>query len=218
MAQADPNRVLRLLPIGVGILGSFLLIANRFLTVNLTNSQSRSDAVGIILSALLVLTGLLWQRVQPKTPDSVQLVGTQGFELDDSLSDSIKTELAWASYSLLTNTPTQVIVIWYNGITLLRRGVLGVETKVLPGPIVRRSLETEKPVYLVNLKLYPGRVEFSYLPENTQAVICQPIGKEGVMILGANAPRSYTQQNEAWVKTIAEKLSLSLTHTPIVNS
>ncbi len=210
MAQ-DPNRVVRLMPMIVGILGSTLLVLNRLLMAgDLTGSQSRSDALGVILSALLVLTGLLWQRVQPRTPEAVELIGEQGFEMDSTLPESVQVELAWASYSLLTNTPTQSMAIWYDGKTLLRRGVLGVDSKVTPGPIVQRSLQTEKPVYLVSLKLYPGRVEFTYLPENTQAVICQPIGKQGVMVLGANAPRSYTQDHEAWVSAITNKLVRTL--------
>jgi Cofactor assembly of complex C subunit B, CCB2/CCB4 len=210
MAQ-DPNRVLRLMPMIVGILGSTLLVLNRLLIAGeLTGSQSRSDALGVILSALLVLTGLLWQRVQPRTPEAVELIGEQGFEMDSTLPEAVQIELAWASYSLLTNTPTQSMAIWYDGKTLLRRGVLGVDSKVAPGPIVQRSLQTEKPVYLVSLKLYPGRVEFTYLPENTQAVICQPIGTQGVMVLGANAPRSYTQDHEAWVSAIANKLLRTL--------
>jgi Cofactor assembly of complex C subunit B, CCB2/CCB4 len=210
MAQ-DPNRVVRLMPMVVGILGSTLLVLNRLLmTGDLSGSQSRSDALGVILSALLVLTGLLWQRVQPRTPEAIELIGEQGFEMDSMLPESVQIELAWASYSLLTNTPTQSMAIWYDGKTLLRRGVLGVDSKVTPGPIVQRSLQTEKPIYLVSLKLYPGRVEFTYLPENTQAVICQPIGKQGVMVLGANAPRSYTQDHEAWVSAIANKLVRTL--------
>jgi hypothetical protein len=214
MAQQDPNRVLRLMPTIVGVLGSTLLVLNRlFLTGDLTGSQSRSDALGVVLSALLILTGLLWQRVQPRTPEAVELIGKQGFEIDSTLPESVRVELAWASYSLLTNTPTQSIAIWYDGKTLLRRGVLGVDANVTPGPIVQRSLQTEKPVYLVSLKLYPGRVEFTYLPENAQAVICQPIGKQGVMVLGANAPRSYTQDHEAWVSAIADKLTKTLSFT-----
>jgi hypothetical protein len=50
-------------------------------------------------------------------------------------------------------------------------------------------------------------VEFNYLPENTQGIICQPIGEQGVLILGANAPRSYTQQDEIWIAGIADKLA-----------
>ncbi|XTZ10675.1 MAG: cofactor assembly of complex C subunit B, partial [cyanobacterium endosymbiont of Rhopalodia yunnanensis] len=60
------------------------------------------------------------------------------------------------------------------------------------------------------LPLYPGRVEFDYLPENTQGVICQPLGNQGVLILGANVPRSYTKQDENWIQGIADKLADTL--------
>ena len=210
MTQADPNRVVRRLPLVVGIVGSTLLLVNRCFTVDLTNAQSRSDALGIILSALLVLTGLLWQRVQPRSPDAVILLGETGFVLEASLPDSIKTELAWASHTLLTNTITKSVVVWHDGKTLLRRGVLGPAATVQPGPILERVLTKQKPVYLVDVKLYPGRFEFNYLPENVQGIICQPLGDRGVLILGANAPRSYTQQDEAWVAAIADKLAIDL--------
>ena len=49
-----------------------------------------------------------------------------------------------------------------------------------------------------------------YLPENTQGVICQPMGENGALILAANAPRSYTRQDEAWVEGIADKLGHTL--------
>jgi hypothetical protein len=63
---------------------------------------------------------------------------------------------------------------------------------------------------LVKLALYPGRVEFNYFPENTQGIICQPIGDRGVLILGTNVPRSYTRQDEKWIAGIADKLAESL--------
>lgn len=223
MAKPDQNKVLRRLPIIVGGLGSVLLLINRLLTPQLTNSQSRADVVGIILSALLILTGLLWQQVAPRSPDSVDLIGEQGFELAP-LPDELKTELAWASHLLLTNTVTRSLIVFYQGKVLLRRGILGVNSEVKPGPILQRVLEKQKPVYLVNLLIYPGKIEFDYLPENTQGVICQPIGKEGVLILGANAPRSYTKQDENWIAGIADKIDVTLSTylkdnaTKIVNS
>lgn len=218
MARSDPNRILRLLPFAVGGLGGTLLLINRLLTPSLTTSQARSDAVGVIISAVLILTGLLWQRVQPRSPEAVELLGEQGFELAPHLSETAKTELAWASHILLTNTVTKSVVVWYRDQVLLRRGVLGPASTVKPGAIVDRVLSTGKAVYLVALKLYPGKIEFNYLPENTQGVICQPIGHEGVLILGANVPRSYTHQDEAWVSAIADKLDNTLSHqesTPI---
>ncbi len=210
MAKSDPNRVLRLLPIVAGGLGGTLLLVNRILTPQILDSQARSDALGVILSAVLILTGLLWQQVQPKPPDTVDLIGETGFEFQPDLSDQVKTELAWATHLLLTNTVTRSVVVYYQGQVLLRRGVLGKNPLVKPGAIVQRVLKTQKPVYLVKLDLYPGRIEFDYLPENTQGVICQPLGDQGVLILGANAPRSYTQQDEKWVEGIADKLENTL--------
>jgi hypothetical protein len=166
--------------------------------------------MGIILSAVLVLTGLLWQRVQPRSPETVQLEGTEGFELDETLPDEVQTELAWASHLLLTNTVTRSLVAVYNGRLLMQRGILGPTAEVVAGPILQRVLEKGKAVYLVDLKLYPGRVEFAYLPQNTQGLICQPMGDQGALILAANAPRSYTQQDEAWIAGIADKLGETL--------
>ncbi|HZG37157.1 MAG TPA: cofactor assembly of complex C subunit B [Nodosilinea sp.] len=210
MAKNDPNWVLRRLPLVTGALGGILLLLNRLLTPALTESQARSDVMGVILSALLILTGLLWQRVQPTLPEAVTLVGEEGLELDATLPDAVQTELAWASHLLLTNTVTRSVVAYRQGKTLLRRGILAPKADVTPGPILKRVLETGKAVYLVNLKIYPGRLEFDYLPENTQGVICQPMGKDGALILAANAPRSYTRQDEAWVEGIADKLGYSL--------
>jgi hypothetical protein len=210
MTKSDQNQVLRLLPIAVGGLAGCLLLVNRLLTADLTNAQSRSDAVGVIVSAVLILTGLLWQQVQPRTPERVDLIGEEGFELDADLPDGLKTELAWASHLLLTNTVTRSLIVWYDGKILLRRGILATKREITIGPILQRVLEKQAPVYLVALYVYPGRIEFDYLPENTQGVICQPLGKRGVMILAANAPRSYTRQDEKWISAIADKLEHTL--------
>lgn len=209
MAKSDPNRVLRRLPIVVGGLAGVLLLINRLLTSQLSDAQARSDALGVILSAVLILTGLLWQQVAARSPDAVELVGEERFELAP-LPEPVRIELAWASHLLLTNTVTRSLVVYYQGKVLLRRGILPAKSDVKPGTILQRVLEKHKPVYLVNLKIYPGRVEFDYLPENTQGVICQPIGEKGVLILGANAPRSYTKQDETWIAGIADKLDVTL--------
>jgi len=210
MRKPDTNYVLRLLPFFAGGLGGILLLINRLLTAQITDSQARSDALGVIEGAVLILVGLLWQQIQARTPDTVTLVGETGLEINPQLSDAAKTELAWASHLLITNTVTRSLVVYYDEKTILRRGVLGINPEVKPGAIVERVLDKGKPVYLVKLALYPGRVEFDYLPENTQGVICQPIGDKGVLVLGANAPRSYTKQDEKWIEGIADKLAVTL--------
>ena len=210
MRKPDTDYILRLLPLFAGGLGGTLLLINRLLTAQITDSQARSDALGVIEGAVLILVGLLWQQIQAKIPDTVVLIGETGLEIDPELTDVVKTELAWASHLLLTNTVTRSLVVYYDGKTILRRGVLGTNSEVKPGAIVERVLSKRKPVYLVSLDLYPGKVEFDYLPENTQGVICQPIGDKGVLILGANAPRSYTKQDERWIEGIADKLAVTL--------
>jgi hypothetical protein len=208
--KEESNRILRLVPLVAGGIAGTLLMLNRVLTPELTDSQARSDAVGVVLTAVLILTGLLWQQVQPRQPDSVILEGEEGFELAPDLPESLQVELAWASHLLLTNTVTKSIVVYYDGRVLLRRGVLGAKADVIPGTIVDRVLTKQKAIYLVDTKVYPGRVEFDYLPPNTQGIICQPLGSKGVAILGANAPRSYTKQDEAWIAGIIDKLGNSL--------
>lgn len=207
MAQADPNRILRLLPLFAGIVGGTVLMFNRFATADLTPSQARSDVMGVILSGVLILVGLIWQRVQPRLPDAVELIGREGLEFAPDLPETVKIELAWASHLLLTNTATKSLIVYYRGEVLLRRGILSQNSEVKVSNIIKRVLETGKAVYLVNLNLYPAKIEFDYLPENTQGLICQPIGKEGVLILAANAPRSYTKQDEIWIEGIADKLA-----------
>lgn len=215
------DRWLQALPIAVGSLLGVALFANRLATPDISPWQARSDVAGSVACAVLVLTGLLWQRVQPKPPEAVVLEGEAGFELAAELGDRLKTELAWATHLLLTTTVTRSIVVYLAaqgdppGQTILRRGILGPVAQVMPGPIVQRVLATGRPVYLVNLKIYPGRIEFDYLPPNTQGVIVQPIGAgddpvRGVLILGAHVPRSYTNQDEGIVAAIADKLALSL--------
>ncbi|MGI0484609.1 cofactor assembly of complex C subunit B [Pantanalinema rosaneae CENA516] len=210
MAKSDQNSVLRRLPIVVGGLIGTLLFINRLLTLGLTDSQARSDVLGVIASAVLILTGLLWQQIQPRLPESVDLVGEEQFELQPNLPEAAKTELAWASHLLLTNTVTRSLIVWYDGQVLLRRGILPEQSAVTPGAIVQRVVDKQKAIYLVDVKAYPGRIEFNYLPENIQGIICQPLGNRGVMILGANAPRSYTRQDEKWIEAIAEKLTHTL--------
>lgn len=163
MVDQSSSQFVRRLPLVVGALGGTLLFVNRLTTPDLTNSQSRSDAVGIILSALLILVSLLWEQIQPLPPDRATLTGKEIFALEPTLSESIQKELAWASRLVLTNTVTKSFLVHYQGKTLLRRGIFPEEAPpFVPGAIVEKVIQNQKPIYLVDLKLYPGRVEFNY--------------------------------------------------------
>lgn len=44
--------------------------------------------------------------------------------------------------------------------------------------------------------LFAGRLEFSYLPSNTQGAIIQPIGSSGVVVLGTDTQRGFTRLDQ----------------------
>lgn len=210
MTKKEDNQWLKNFPLIAGILGGFLLMVNRLTSVTVLDSQARSDALGIILCAALLLTSLLLRQINPNPPESVVLEGKEGFDIAPDLPSSLQTELAWASHLILTNTVTKSIIVYYQGKTLLRRGILGETNTVTVGNIVKRVMETQKPVYLVDLKHYPGKIEFNYFPTNIQGLICFPLNQEGVLMVATNIPRSYTKQDENWIQGISEKIALTL--------
>jgi hypothetical protein len=72
---------------------------------------------------------------------------------------------------------------------------------------LQQVLETRQPLYLGDLRFFPARAEFDgLLPPGSQAVLCQPIGQRGCLILGSDRPRSFSRQERAWVAAIADKL------------
>jgi hypothetical protein len=189
------------------------MINRLFLTPDLLNSQSRSDALGILVSALLVLTGLLWQQIQPPDPTAVQLEGKPQCHFHPDLTETQRLALGWASHALLTLTAARSLVIYWKHQVLLWRGIFPEgELCYQSGSIVQRVLETERAIYLVDLKLFPAREEFTrYFPINIQTILCQPIGTQGVLILASDTPRSFTKRDQAWIEALAQKLEQELT-------
>lgn len=212
MSQKEENQFIQNLPLVAGVMGGFLLMINRLTTPSLLDSQARSDALGVILCAMLLLTSILLRQIKSVPPQSVTLIGEEGIEFAPDLPDTVKTELAWASHLILNNTVTKSIVVYYQGKILLRRGILGTNNSVNVGTILQRVMTTQKPVYLVDLKHYPGKVEFDYLPPNIQGLICLPLQNQGAVMVATNIPRSYTKQDESWIQGITEKIALTLIH------
>lgn len=210
MSQKEENQLVKNLPLIAGILGGFLLMINRLTTPTVLDSQARSDALGVILCAMLLLVSILLRQIKSVPPQSVTLIGEETIEFANNLPENIKTELAWASHLILNNTVSKSIIIYYQNQILLRRGILGYSKTINLGTILQRVMTTKKPVYLVDLKHYPGKVEFDYLPENIQGLICLPLNDQGAMIIATNIPRSYSKQDEYWIQGIAEKIALTL--------
>lgn len=175
----------------------------------------RASVLSGALAVVLLLVAILWTQANPRDPERVELDGAQGLELDASLPESLKQELGWGSTMLLTATPAATLLLVWQHQTVLRRGVLG-SARFKAGPIVQRAREKQQLISLVNLALYPGRDEFSYLPESTPAVVVQPIGSAGVLIVGGWSPRCFSRSDEVWITGWAQKLRTELEQLPVL--
>ena len=76
--------------------------------------------------------------------------------------------------------------------------------------MLQTMMSKDKGNYIPNLKVYPGRVEFDYLPSTVQALIMQPLGDEGVMVVCSDTIRGFTKIDQSWIATISEKLDVTL--------
>jgi hypothetical protein len=188
-----------------GLTGLGLVVINQMTAASLDPPLERASVLGSILAVLLLLVALLWQRVEPVAPERVALEGSEGLRLAPDLDAALSEELGWGSTMLLTATPAAVVLLHWRGRTLLERGVLGAGD-FRPGPICRRSLARGQAISLVDLKLYPGRDEFAALPPGVPAVVVQPLGEEGVLVLGGWSPRCFSRSDLIWIEGWARRL------------
>jgi hypothetical protein len=188
-----------------GLTGLGLVVLNQMTAPSLDPSLERASVLGSILSVLLLLVALLWQRVEPVAPERVAMEGREGLHLAPDLDAALAEELGWGSTMLLTATPAAVVLLHWRGRILLERGLLG-SGGFQPGAICRRSMATGKAISLVDLKLYPGREEFAALPAGLPAVLVQPLGQEGVLVLGGWSPRCFSRSDLTWVEGWGRRL------------
>jgi hypothetical protein len=195
--------------LSAGVAGLALCVANQLTAPQLTPALERAGVLASFLAVGLMLVSILWTRAVPVAPERVELEGEQGLRLADDLPEPLRQELAWGSQMLLTATPAATVLLHWQGRTLLERGVLGVGG-FGPGAICQRAWSTGKAIGLVNLKLYPGRDEFQGLPSGIPAVIVQPIGDQGVLLLAGWSPRCFSRSDETWLEGWSLKLRSAL--------
>jgi hypothetical protein len=203
----------------VGVVGLALVVLNAFVGGPAVPDPAleRAAVLGSVLAVLLLLVGLLWQRVEPLEPDRVPLEGLEGFSFDTGLAEPICRELAWGSTLLLTATPAACVLVHWRGRTILRRGLQPVEATAPfeAGPICERCLASGRAISLVDLRLYPGRDEFTPLLSGLPAVVVQPLGTEGLVLLGGWSPRCFSRSDLAWLEGWARRLAEDLDQTGV---
>ncbi|MEB3333269.1 MAG: cofactor assembly of complex C subunit B [Synechococcaceae cyanobacterium] len=205
MASPIPARIC----LGCGAAALALSIWNQLSADRIDPPLERASVLASLLAVGLLLIGSLWIRIVPRNPEQVVLPGAQGFELAEDLSEPLRSELAWGSPMLLTATPAAVVVLHWRDRALLRRGLLNAQG-FLPGSICARALDQGRAISLVDLRLYPGRAEFETLLPGLPSVLVQPVGSEGLLVLGGWAPRCFDRSDLAWVEGWARKISAAL--------
>ena len=172
-------------------------------------SLGRADVVGSLMAVGLMLVGLNWTSVDPTAQQPLALSGEQGLKLAESLPDGVREELGWGSQMVLLNTAAVAIHCIWNQRLLLSRGLL-TDAPYQDGPLVQRVLSSQQRLYLVNLKLFPARREFTYLPEGTPSVLLEPLGFQGLLVVAGASPRCFNAADLGWVKGWAERLRRQL--------
>lgn len=205
MAMPTPARIV----LACGLTGLALVVLNQITATSLDPPLERASVLASLLAVLLLLVALLWQRIEPLAPQRVSLAGVEGLRLAAGLEAFLAEELGWGSTMLLTATPAATVLVHWRGSTLLQRGLLG-DGDFRPGPICRRCLASGKAISLVDLKLYPGRDEFEPLLAGLPAVVVQPLGTEGVLVLGGWSPRCFSRSDLLWIEGWARRLTAGL--------
>ena len=190
------------------LFGYFLLILSiiNIFTANQVNpTLVRAETISGIASIALITIGYLWTEIKPKQPTKAKLIGKEGFELCNQLSEKQKNELAWGSQQILTATAASTVLIYWDNKVILRRGLISNKT-FKPGEICNRAIEQKRLISLVNTELFPGREEFDSVLNDLPAVIVYPISNRGITIVGGWSKRSFTNSDEKWISGWSDKL------------
>ena len=196
-----------------------LLVGNRLFTDELLNSQSRADLIGAVGPVLIILKALGDLDITPVEKEAVPPAGVLGEWVEPSLPEAVRTELGWASSALLEMNGCTTVALWRDGRTVMLRGVLPSRTvpgpdAVAPGVLLSKAAARTNgaPDYLPALQLLPGRVEFSYLPENAQGVLMLPLTGEtrGALLLACDRQRGFGPDDVEWARAIAGRVAESL--------
>ena len=196
--------------------------------------QARADLLAVFASGAILLNGVSKLDVTSALAESVVLDGVEldrtsiNWEAlketsiilsEQSDNDSVQAEIEWALESVLDATPAKTAVIMANADGSWKpvavSGIVPVEEslrRALPEgrttPILDRFRGggSTKESYLPTLQALPGRVEFTYLPPNTQEALILPMSSSSVLVLGSDTAKSCTPRDVAWAQVIASRV------------
>ena len=183
-----------------------LAIVNAAIDASFVQSFQRAEVIACISSIIIIGIGLMYQRVVPNNMPKSKLTGEQGIYISEKLHLSVKQELAWGSELILTATPAATILIFWRDDILLKRGLI-TDKDFKPGNICKDALEKQRLISLANTNNYPDTYEFDNIIPNIPALIVQPIGKNGFIVVGGWTIRCFSKSDELWIAGWSKKLN-----------
>ncbi len=165
----------------------------------------RAEIIACLSSIILIGTGIWSNKIVPTKFPKANLKGRNGLFIEDSLPSQVKDEIAWGTHNILIATAASTILIYLNGKTILRRGIIN-DQQFNPDKICKQTRDKGKLLSLANTKNYPGSFEFDSVVENLPSVLIYPLSTKGFVIVGGWTPRCFTNSDEIWISNWSERL------------
>eukprot|EP01039_Chlorochromonas_danica_P011008 gene11008-12256_t len=201
--------------LGGGIAGMMIILINRLSCGDVVSDlQARADILGVMASSALLLHLLSKQDIAARERDIVSLLGYALPEpqCSDELLPYHQSRLRWLMNTLLQHTPVNSIwIVNERGEYMGGGGVLSMSphrmaaVKVDAMPILSKALQQREEVYLPDLQILPGRIEFSYLPLNCQAVLILPLVEGGgAIVMGGRQAKALRLKDLRRIRSLVD--------------
>ncbi|XP_015878079.3 protein COFACTOR ASSEMBLY OF COMPLEX C SUBUNIT B CCB2, chloroplastic [Ziziphus jujuba] len=217
------------LPRWIGYGFGSLLVLNHFLGSNsptiTTPAQLRTEALGLSLAAFSIALPYLGKFLKGATPMDQATIpegAEQIFVISPNVSNSLKEDLAWATYILLRNTNTISVLISIQG-EICVRGYWNTPDGVSKTNLLVWFERQIEKIGLSDMKstLYFPQISDSelwkMLPKGSRSLLVQPVLQvptsndnamekiEGFVLLASSMRYAYSEKDRAWIGALARK-------------
>ncbi|KAL1198319.1 Protein COFACTOR ASSEMBLY OF COMPLEX C SUBUNIT B CCB2 [Cardamine amara subsp. amara] len=206
--------------IGYGF-GSLLLLNHFSASGPISESQLRSEALGLSLAAFSIALPYIGKFLKGSVVEQRTLPeeGDQIFVISSNIGDSLKEDLAWATYVLLRNTSTIAVLISVQG-ELCVRGYWNCPFQMSKAQLHDWFKKKVDEIGLADVKetlyfpQYAGsELSWDILPDGTRSLFVQPLVQninepqkmDGFLMVASTAGYAYSDKDRAWIGAMAEK-------------
>ncbi len=133
--------------------------------------------------------------------------------MDPELDAKAKEEITWCFRSLKEASTCCTLVLFLRGRCIAHMGAAALRcngAQATAGTMCQSIVGEDKGNYIPNLAVYPGKIEFTYLPSTAQALVLQPLGEAGVMLVCSDTQKGFTKLDLSWIACLSEKLDVTL--------